>query len=188
MKLRVFVAFLLALLCGPKVLAQQVKFNSTALPGRDPNQAIDEEYTRKIKEYTTKPFFNSPLTDYLPKSDKVPTPQAVLGDVAGAPSMLPYSEEVHKYMRMLEKAAPGRVKVVSIGTSEEGREMIAVAISSEANMAQMEANRARLAQLADPRTLKMNDAEAEKLIASTAPVYYLTGTIHSTEKIGRAHV
>ena len=47
-------------------------------PGRDPKQPIDEEYTRKIREYTTQPFFNSPLTDYLPASSKVPTPKAVL--------------------------------------------------------------------------------------------------------------
>src|ERR1700675_1107662 len=99
-------------------------------PGRDPNQPIDEEYTKKIREYTTAPYFNSPLTDYLPASPNVPTPKAVLGDVAGAPGKLPYAEEVYRYMRMLERATP-RVKVFSIGTSEEGREMIAVAIASE---------------------------------------------------------
>lgn len=147
---------------------------------RDPNQAIDEEYTKKIKEYTTQPFFNSPLTDYLPASKSIPTPKAVLGDVAGAPGKLPYAEEVYKYMRMLEKASP-RVKVYSIGTTEEGREMIAVAVSSEANIAQIETNRSRLTKLADPRTISMNDDEAEKLVAASVPVYYLTGTIHSTE-------
>jgi hypothetical protein len=57
-------------------------------PGRDAAQALDEEYTRKIHEYTTEPFFNSPLTDYLPASKTVPTPKAVLGDVAGAPGIL----------------------------------------------------------------------------------------------------
>ena len=75
-------------------------------PGRDPNQPIDEEYTRKIREYTTEPFFLSPLVDYLPASANVPTPKAVLGDVAGAPGKLPYSHEVYRYMRMLEKASP----------------------------------------------------------------------------------
>ncbi len=39
---------------------------AAAKPGRDPNQPIDEEYTKKIKEYTTEPFFLSPLVDYLP--------------------------------------------------------------------------------------------------------------------------
>ena len=54
-------------------------------PERDPNQPVDEEYTRKIREYTTETFFNSPLTDYLPASKSVPTPKAVIGDIAGAP-------------------------------------------------------------------------------------------------------
>src|SRR5215203_7441709 len=79
-------------------------------PGRDPKQAIDEQYTNKIREYTTETFFNSPLTDYLPASPNVPTPKSVLGDVAGAPGKLPYSAEVYRYMRMLERASP-RVKV-----------------------------------------------------------------------------
>ncbi|MFY9619267.1 MAG: M14 family zinc carboxypeptidase [Pyrinomonadaceae bacterium] len=147
---------------------------------RDANQPTDEEYTRKIAEYTTEKFFNSPLTDYLPASPNVPTPKTVLGDVAGAPEKLPYSEEIYRYMRMLEKASP-RVKVYSIGTTEEGREMIAVAIASESLLARLDENRARLNKLADPRTINMNDAEADRLVADTFPIYYITGTIHSTE-------
>jgi hypothetical protein len=114
-------------------------------PGRDTAQAVDEEYTRKIREYTTQPFFNSPLTDYLPASKTVPTPKVVLGDVAGAPGILPYSTEVYRYMRLLEKATP-RVKVFSIGHTEEGREMIAVAVASEKLIANLDENRARLAK------------------------------------------
>ena len=45
----------------------------------------------------------------------------------------------------------------------------------------MDENRARLAKLADPRTINMNDAEAEKLVMASTPVYYVTGTIHSPE-------
>ena len=122
---------------------------------RDPKIAIDDDYTKKIKEYTTEPFFSSPLVDYLPASKTVPTPKAVLGDIAGAPGKLPYAEEVYQYMRLLEKAAPGRVKVVSIGRTEEGREMIAVAVASEALIARMDANKAMLGKLADPRTINM---------------------------------
>src|SRR5213593_332071 len=72
---------------------------------RDSSQPIDDEYTKKIREYTTEPFFNSPLTDYLPASKTVPTPKVVLGDIAGAPNKLPYAEEVYDYMRRLEKAS-----------------------------------------------------------------------------------
>jgi hypothetical protein len=149
-------------------------------PGRDTNQPIDEEYTKKIGEYTTEPFFNSPLTDYLPASKTVPTPKAVLGDIAGAPNLLPYSTEVYKYMRMLEKATP-RVKVFSIGKTEEGREMIAVAVANEKLIAGIDANRERLAKLADPRSIKLDDGEAEKLVQASTPIYYVTGTIHSPE-------
>jgi len=133
-------------------------------PGRDPKQPIDEAYTAKMKKYTTAPYFTSPLVDYLPASKTVPTPEVVLGDVAGAPGILPYSSDVYKYMRMLEKASP-RVKVFSIGTTEEGREMIAVAVSSEENLKKLEENRARLTKLADPRTIKLNDSEADRLVA-----------------------
>src|SRR5712675_2848277 len=147
---------------------------------RDPKIAVDAEYTQKIKEYTTEPFFNSPLTDYLPASKTVPTPKAVLGDVSGAPGILPYSHEVYRYMRMLEKASP-RVKVFSIGKTEEGREMIAVAVASEKLIAGLDENRARLAKLGDPRTSNMDDGQAETLVGASTPIYYITGTIHSPE-------
>ena len=171
--LRCLIACLL-LVAAAVVTSGQIK------PGRDPNQPVDEEYTRKIREYTTEPFFNSPLTDYLPASPKVPTPKSVLGDVAGAPGKLPYAEDVYRYMRMLEKASP-RVRVFSIGTTEEGREMIAVAVASEELLARLDENRSRLAKLADPRTINLNDDEADKLVAASFPIYYITGTIHSTE-------
>jgi hypothetical protein len=165
---------------APAVRAQMPPDPAAARMGRDPAQAIDEEYTRKIHEYTTEKFFLSPLVDYLPASPTVPTPKAVLGDIAGARNNLPYSREVYAYMRLLEKSSP-RVKVISIGTTEEGREMIAVAVASEQLIAGMDANRAKLAKLADPRTIGMDDAEAARIAAGTAPVYYITGAIHSTE-------
>ena len=116
-------AFLLLFLAVPALEANaQASDSSRALsppapalisatrPGRDPNQPIDEEYTRKIREYTTETFFLSPLVDYLPASATVPTPKAVLGDIAGARNNLPYSKEVYTYMRLLAKASP-RVRV-----------------------------------------------------------------------------
>src|SRR5712671_3115292 len=162
------------------ISAAMGKADGEAQPDRDAKQPVDEAYTAKMKKYTTEPFFTSPLVNYLPASKNVTTPEAVLGDVAGAPGILPYAEDVYKYMRMLEKASP-RVKVFSIGTTEEGREMIAVAVSSEENLKRLEDNRAKLAKLADPRTLQLNDGEADKIVAQAVPVYYITGTIHSTE-------
>jgi Zinc carboxypeptidase len=170
----------LALLATAAVLQSPIAAQQAQPFVRDPKVPIDAEYTAKIKEYTTEPFFNSPLTDYLPASKTVPTPKAVLGDVAGAPGRLPYAEEVYDYMRRLEKASP-RVKVYSIGKTEEGREMIAVAIASEQIMAKLQENGGRLAKLADPRSINMDDAQAETLLNATTPIYYITGTIHSPE-------
>src|SRR5579859_4219613 len=147
---------------------------------RDPSQAIDQAYTQKIKQYTTDPSFNSPLTDYLPAATGVPTPEAVLGDIAGAPNILPHSKEVYAYFRLLAQKSP-RVKVFVIGKTEEGRDMLAVAVADESLLAGLKDNDARLAQLADPRTIGMDDAKAAALVAASTPVYYITGTIHSTE-------
>jgi len=163
----------------PAIVAGASPISATR-PGRDPNQPIDEEYTKKIREYTTETFFLSPLVDYLPASATVPTPKAVLGDIAGARNNLPYSKEVYTYMRMLAKASP-RVRVYSIGTTEEGREMIAVAVASESLLANLDQNKANLAKLGDPRTINMDDAEAARIVSQSTPVYYITGTIHSTE-------
>ena len=147
---------------------------------RDPNQPADDAYGKKIAEYTTDPQFNSPLTNYLPASPTVPTPQKVLGDISGAPNMLPYSRDVYRYFDLLAQASP-RVKVFRIGKSEEGRDMIAAAIADESLLADLKANDARLAQLADPRTINLDDAKADALVGQTTPIYYITGTIHSPE-------
>ncbi len=48
---RCLIASLLLIAAGLAVSAQ-VK------PGRDPNQPIDEDYTKKIREYTTESFLN----------------------------------------------------------------------------------------------------------------------------------
>src|ERR1035438_7260391 len=170
-----FAPLLLCSAIGP-LHAQDLNANYA----RDPNQPIDQHYTGQIQKYTTDKAFISPLVDYLPASKTVPTPEKVLGDVSGAPDILPYAEDVYKYFRMLEAASP-RVKVFSIGHTEEGREMIAAAIADPELLAGAKENDTRLAQLADPRTIGMDDAKARPLIDKSWPVYYITGTIHSPE-------
>src|ERR1700722_4017827 len=147
---------------------------------RDPKQSVDQAYTDHIRKYTTEPRFSSPLVDYLPASSTAPTPSKGPGDVPGAPDIPPYAEDVYKYFRLLEKSSP-RVKVVTIGHSEEGREMIAVAIADEPLLKTQKTNDERLAKLADPRTIDLDDKRAQPLIDQSYPVYYITGTIHSTE-------
>lgn len=143
-------------------------------------QAIDQVYTDQIRKFTTDPAFNSPLTDYLPASDTIPTPLKSMARIAGAPDYLPYTADVHRYFRELAAATP-RVRVFSIGKSDEGREMIVAAIADETLLAELDANKARLAKLADPRRIGMDDAVADQLVAQSTPVYYINGAMHSTE-------
>jgi hypothetical protein len=140
--------------------------------------ADDPEYTRQIRQFTTGPQFTTEMVDHLPSSARVPTPLQFLGYIAGAENHLTYAEDVHRYMRALEAATP-RVKVFSIGKSEEGREMVLVAVSSEQNIANLEHYKDITRRLSDPR--KTSDDEAARLVAEGKPMYYATGAMHSPE-------
>ncbi len=161
----------------PTLAATILALTATALPATA-QQPLDEEYTALIREFTTEPFFSTPLVDHLPLSETVPTPLDHLGHISGAPDILSYPDEVHSYMRSLAAASP-RVEVFTIGTSEEGREMILVVISSEETIAALEENKAGLRALADPRVT--TPEQAAELIAATKPAYWSAGAIHSPE-------
>ncbi len=141
-------------------------------------QQNDADYTRQIKQFTTGPEFITEMVDHLPASAKVPTPLKFFGYIAGAEGHLTYSEDVNRYMRALEATSP-RVKVFSIGKSEEGREMIAVAVGADESIAHLDRYRDITRRLADPRSL--SDDDASDLIAEGKPIYYITGSIHSPE-------
>jgi hypothetical protein len=151
------------------------QFSSAQSDGAFP---LDEPYTAKIKEYTTEPFFLTELVDHLPASSTVPTPEKVLGYVIGTPEKLTYVKDVHRYMHELENASP-RVKVFTMGDSEEGREMILVVIADEQTIQQLDHYKGITAKLADPR--KTSEEQARQLIAEGKPMYWATGSIHSPE-------
>jgi hypothetical protein len=144
-------------------------------------QANDAEYTARIKELTpTDPVwkFTTELVDHLPASATVPTPLKVLGYVPGTIGRLSRTEDLNRYFRALAAASP-RVRVFSLGMSEEGREMIVAAISDEATIARLDDYRSMAAKLADPRGV--SDGERVRLIHEAKPIYWLSGTIHAPE-------
>lgn len=112
----------------------------------------DAEYTKKIKEYTTEPFFSTSLVDHVPASTKVPSPLKHFGHIIGTPNLLHYVDEIHGYMHALDNASD-RVQVFSMGKSEEGREMIVVVISDAANLRLLDRYRRINAVLGDPREI-----------------------------------
>lgn len=161
---------------GRRLAAASILLAGLALP-LSAQQPVDQAYTAKILEYTTEPFFLTPFVDHLPESD-VPTPLDVLGHISGARDVLSYPEEIYRYMRAVDEASD-RVKVFSIGRTEEGREMILVVVSNEETIARLDDYKGMLGRLADPRSTPA--AEAERLFGQAKPIYWATGAIHSPE-------
>src|ERR1022692_286525 len=141
-------------------------------------QAMDEEYARLVKEWTTAPEFMSPLVDHLPKVVGVPTSKDVLGYYAGAPKKLTRVADLSRYYRALA-AASKRVKILPAGTTDEGRECLVAAISDEETIRDLDTYTGYLAKLADPRGLSAT--EARRIIGLAKPIYMLTGGLHSAE-------
>lgn len=141
-------------------------------------QQMDVDFAKSVKEWTTRPEFISPLVDHLPKSTTVPAPKDILGHHIGAPKKLTYYGDILTYYRALA-AKSGRVRIVDIGKSDEGRDSIVVFIGSEDSIRNLETYRRNLARLADPRGL--TEVQANDLIQRTKPIYHLMGGLHSGE-------
>ena len=60
-----------------------------------------------------------------------------------------------------------------IGESDEGRDMVAVAVADEATIKQLDKYQQITAQLTDPR--KLTEAQAKQLIATGKPIYFAIG-------------
>ncbi len=141
-------------------------------------QKQDADYAAKIKEYTADPRVMTELVDHMPASDTVPSPLKFFGRIPGTPDELTYYADIVRYLQALDKASD-RVALFPIGKSDEGREMVAVAVADEATIKQIDKFKQIAAQLTDPR--KISEAQARQLIATGKPIYYASGSIHSPE-------
>ena len=131
-----------------------------------------------IAAATTDPHFVSPWVSYVPQSRTVPSPEKFLGRIMGAPGELLGTEKTYAYVRALAAASP-RVRVFTIGRSEEGRDIIMLAIADEAGIRDLNRLKTATAALADPR--RTDQAAADDLIATSRPIYYFNAALHSDE-------
>jgi hypothetical protein len=131
-----------------------------------------------IAAATTDPHFISPLVNYVPQSKTVPSPERFFGRIMGAPGELAATEQAYAYARALAAASP-RVRVFTIGKSEEGRDIVLLAIADEKGIRDLDRLKAATAALADPR--RTDQSSAEKLIATSRPIYYFNAALHSDE-------
>jgi hypothetical protein len=168
MKNRLAVTALLALVA----LVPAIGRGQVAPDVAEPGSAED------IARATTEPRFLSPWVAYLPLSASVPSPRAFLHRIPGAPGELVESAQAYAYCRALAAASP-RVRLFTIGRSEEGRDIVLLAIADEDGIQNLERLKAATAALADPR--RTDAAAAARLVAEARPVYYFNAALHSDE-------
>jgi len=114
-----------------------------------------------------------------PWDPAVPTPRSVLGYEPGE-RFTPHAM-LGRYLERLA-AASRRIRVDTVAVTFEGREAFLVAATDEANAARLEAIRADLSRLADPRGASAADLAA--IAARTPATVWLGYTVHGGEASG----
>ncbi len=144
-------------------------------------QKVDEEYTKLIHQYLQDSRITTELVDHMPASDTVPSPLKFFGRIPGTPGELTYAHDIERYYEALAQASP-RAKFWKIGQSEEGRDIFVIAIADEQTIKDLDKYKQTLASLGDPR--KTTEAQAQQLIHTGKPIYWINSGIHSPETGG----
>src|SRR5262249_45204747 len=157
------------------------KGKPAAAPAAPAPQKLDEEYTKLIKEYLQDPRITTEYVDHMPASDTVPSPLKFLGRIPGKPGELTYAKDIARYYEALAKASP-RARFWKLGTTEEGRDQVLLAIADEATIKDIDKYKDIVAKLGDPR--KTTEEQARELIKTGKPIYWAASGIHSPETGG----
>jgi hypothetical protein len=115
-----------------------------------------------------------PNADYDPA---IPTVEDVLGYTSG--ERITWHRDAIRYFEALAEAAPERISVTRYAQSWEGRDLVYVVVTAAENMARIDAVKAGMQRLADPR--QTTRAEAEEIIASQPAVTWLSYGVHGNE-------
>ncbi|MEM8681216.1 MAG: M14 family zinc carboxypeptidase, partial [Planctomycetota bacterium] len=108
---------------------------------------------------------------------EIPTPESVIGHAVGETAVR--YDPLLRYLTALDEASP-RIVLTEYGESYEGRKLLHLIITSEANHQRLEQIRADNVKLTDPRRLA-NDAEAERIVAEMPAVAWMAYSIHGDE-------
>jgi hypothetical protein len=139
---------------------------------------VDEKATQLIKDYTTDPKFLTPMVDYLPASDTVPSQLQVLGYIAGTPGKLTYYDDIVRYFRALDEKSD-RIAVFEMGETDRGVMQIMALVSDAETIANLSRYQEFTKELADPRTC--DEARMKQIVGEAKPFYFVSGGLHSPE-------
>ncbi|HVR29230.1 MAG TPA: M14 family metallopeptidase [Thermoanaerobaculia bacterium] len=107
----------------------------------------------------------------------IPPMRDLLGHDPGERIVSP--EEALRYLEALQAAAPGRLRIVEYGRTWENRPLVYAVVGSERNLARLDAIRAGMQRLADPRRTAAGEAEA--LFRDLPAVVWLAYGVHGDE-------
>lgn len=154
------------LVCLTAALAAPIASCATAQPALPPTPIADLMYDS--------PFFPGVAYDAA-----IPTPESVLGFRPG--DRAAKHAEIERVFKALAESSD-RATLFTHGVTHEGRTLYHLAISSPDNIRRLDAIKADLAKLADPRTLRPR--EGDRLVQTTPAVAWLGYSIHGDEISG----
>lgn len=120
------------------------------------------------------PMMPWPGADYDPA---IPTIDSVTGFTFGE-DLVDYRDML-TYLEALETAAPERLRLLRIGRSWQGRDLVLAVITSERNMARLEEIQTGMQRLGDPR--RTDRAAAQRLIDDLPAPVWLAYAVHGDE-------
>jgi hypothetical protein len=108
---------------------------------------------------------------------RIPTLKGVIGHDVGEEISSP--EEITIYLRALAAAAPDRTRLVEYARSWEGRPLHVIVIAAPERISRLDAIKADIARLADPRRLSSD--ESARLIEQLPVIVHLEHAVHGNE-------
>jgi len=167
-----------AIMMNGAIISTSAQAEEAPIPATIGGLPVDKVSSKAIRQATTETKFLNDWVSVIPDHPTIPSPRDFLGYIVGSPGEMTSVDKIHAYMRAIA-AATDRAKVISIGKTAEGREMIAIIIADADTLAHLDEYKARLNALADPRGLSEADAKAQ--IEAAKPIYWITAGLHSTE-------
>ncbi len=138
----------------------------------------EEGSVRAIAEFVTDDRFNNPWVSYVPESKTVISPSKYLKRIVGMPGELSSVADIYGYFHELARTSP-RVRVETIGRTDEGRDILLVIVSDEEAIQGLDRLKEASAALSDPRLTSLD--KADSAIAAAKPFYFLNAGLHSSE-------
>ncbi|MCA6500051.1 MAG: peptidase [Chitinophagaceae bacterium] len=114
-------------------------------------------------------------------AQKIPTPSQHFGFSIGDDYMLATFTQTEAYFKQLA-ATSDRVRMISIGKTEEGRDQPMLIVTSPANLKKLDDYKTISRRLALAENL--SDAEARALAASGKAIVWIDGGLHANEVVG----